>query len=155
MRILLVDDDENKRRQIADFIDSKNVFEEIVEARSLQSGLEAIGAGSYDLIVLDMTMPTFDITASEDGGPPLAFGGRELLRYMVRRNIRASSVVITQFDQFGEGHNILTLEELNKELERTNVNEYYGTIYFNVADESWKAKLNQVIEAVTRGKELT
>src|SRR5437762_9859016 len=102
MKILLVEDEETKRRQVMDLISQKFSEFGIDEAKSLNSGLRKIAGGAYDLVILDMTMPTFDITLDEDGGRPQAYGGRELLRHMAQRGIKTPVVLLTQFDRFGK-----------------------------------------------------
>jgi CheY-like chemotaxis protein len=149
VRILLIDDDDSKRKQIWDYITSVQTQVQIAEARSWQSGRKNIQAGEHDLVILDMTMPTFDITANEDGGRPLAYAGRDLLRYMKRQGHNIPSLVVTQFDRFGDGHHALTLDELHAELEKENTQNYLGTIHFNVSDESWKIHLKRILDRVS------
>ena len=148
MNILIIDDDEYKRGQIMNLLVEAIPDAYVEEARSLQSGLKAIMEGGHNLVVLDMTMPTFDITAEEDGGRPQAFAGRELLKHMKRRRIEVPSVVVTQFDRFGEGANLQTLEELDRELRESSPEHYCGTIHFNVAYDSWKEELKLVARRI-------
>jgi CheY-like chemotaxis protein len=154
VKVLVVEDDEDKRRQIGELLRDHFQQIEIKEAKSQQSGLKSILEGAFDLIILDMTMPTFDITAREDGGRPQAYGGRELLRHMKRRSIRAPAVVLTQFDRFGEGADLLTLRELDEELRREHPGNYAGAVHFSVTDEEWKGDLLRVIsEIIPEGKD--
>ena len=61
MRLLLVEDDEDKREQLLMFFDEHFTFS-VDEVRSFQSALKAIKTICYDLIILDMTIPTYDIS---------------------------------------------------------------------------------------------
>ena len=67
MRLLLVEDDEDKREQLLMFFDEHFTFS-VDEVRSFQSALKAIKTICYDLIILDMTIPTYDISPIEQGG---------------------------------------------------------------------------------------
>jgi DNA-binding response OmpR family regulator len=60
MKILLVEDDENKRAQLEHFIREFWPSSTLATAISLQSGLRALRADSFDVIVLDMTLPNYD-----------------------------------------------------------------------------------------------
>ncbi len=111
MKILIVEDDENKRNQITTLITESFSFINLAVAKSLQSGLRSIINDKPDLVILDMTMPTFDIGVDEDGGRLQPYAGREILRQMDRRNILVPVIVLTQFDRFGEGCDSLTLKE--------------------------------------------
>src|SRR5688572_11886351 len=109
MKILIVEDDENKRNQLINFIKDEFPETDIKTAKSMQSGLRTIINEKFDLVLLDMTMPTFDIDVNEvTGGRPQPYAGREILRQMRRRNLETPVLVITQFDRFGDTSNSIT-----------------------------------------------
>lgn len=147
MNILIVEDDENKRSQIQRCIAEAFPSASVAIARSFHSGLRAIMAGGLDLILLDMTMPTFDITADEDGGRPQAYAGREILRQMERRALFTPTIVITQFDKFGEGSHALTIKQLDAQLKDAHPGRYRGAVYYDVTIEGWKESLADMIRA--------
>lgn len=142
MKILLVEDDEDKREQLRSFL-SNGEKNSIIEAKSYQSGLKKIIAEVFELIVLDMTMPTFDVTPTEGGGRPQPFGGKELLQQMSRRNIYTKTIVVTQFDQFGQGDETTTLNELDKLLLETFPDNYLGIVPYSVTYSGWKDNFNR------------
>ena len=102
MRILLIDDDENKTREVASFIMQSYRADELIIKRSYQSGLKELLLRRPDVVLLDMTMPTYDISAREPGGRERRYAGREILRQLERRDISVPVVVITQYEQFEE-----------------------------------------------------
>jgi len=146
MRMLIVEDDENKRKQVVNFVEETWPAAHISVVRSLQSGLRAILSGGLDLIVLDMSLPTYDVTVEEDGGRLQAYAGREILRQMDRRQIGVPVVVVTQFDKFGEGVAALTREELDAQLQRAHPRVYRGMVYYNVALDGWKDDLTRIVD---------
>lgn len=150
MRILLVEDDEIKRRRIVELVTSAVPTAEIREARSRQSGMRALSDGTWALVILDMSMPVYDIAGDEDGGSTLPYGGRDLLRQMERRKIDAPVVVVTQFDTFGEGSDEMSLDEVNSDLKERHGASYLGAIYYHPAYDSWRDDLRRVVEAVVR-----
>ncbi len=152
MNILVVEDDENKRNQLTNFLRSEFPAASLQTANSLQTGLRAIIAGGVDLVLLDMTMPTFDIGENEDGGRPQAYAGREILRQMERREISIPVVVVTQFDRFGEGNDILGIEELDEQLFKEYRGVYRGAIYYDITLGGWKEKLTDKIRKLTVGR---
>ena len=86
----------------------------ITEKKSYKSGLkELINNGEdYDFILMDMSMPNFDISEEEpDGGSHESFAGRDLLEQMKLREIESKVFIITQLDTFGESVNKLSLTE--------------------------------------------
>lgn len=154
MNILIVEDDDNKRNQVVGFISSSFDNAKFIIARSLQSGLRSAIEGDIELIILDMTMPTFDISLEEDGGRPQAYAGREILRQMKRRKINIPVIVLTQFDRFGEGKDSLTLAELDAQLKDAHSDYYLGAIYYDVSSERWKDELNLLIKTSIKGYSL-
>jgi len=141
MRILIIEDDENKREKVTAFIEGTLQPVHIDAARSLQGALRMLTRQSYELVILDMSMPTFDIGPDEHGGRFQQFGGREILRQMERRKIHLPFVVLTQFDRFEEGDEVVTLEALDSQLRRSHPSAYMGSVYYNVTQERWKEEL--------------
>lgn len=150
MKILIVEDDENKRSQLVDFISNLFSFIDIRTAKSFQSGLRAIINSPPDIVLLDMTMPTYDITIEEDGGRPQHYAGREILRQMDRRSLSIPTLVVTGFDHFGEGANYMSREQLHTTLKIDHPAFYRGTIYFNAATEDWKPLLENRVNAIIK-----
>lgn len=152
MTILLVEDDENKRQQITNAIAQLVSDATVVEARSLTSGRRKLDdATGWDLVILDMSIPAFDITRDESGGRPQALGGRDLLRHMRRRGLTVPVVVITQYDTFGEADQVLTLQELDERLRGQHGSPYRGVIVYNVVSDEWRTQLRALISELEGG----
>lgn len=146
--ILIVEDDENKFQQLSQFITELLPNSIVRIAKSFHSGLKNIIDGSQDLILLDMTMPTYDIEQDEDGGRPQHYAGREIMRQMDRRSIRVPVIIVTQFDVFGEGTEALTRDQLDQQLLIEHPNTYKGTVYYNVAMDEWKIELSKKVASL-------
>ena len=101
MKILIVEDDENKRQHLVRYLREEFAALDVTERRSYQSGLKEILQGRYEAILLDMTLPTFDKSPVESGGLLKHFAGREILGQMERHGIKTPVIVFTAFDQFG------------------------------------------------------
>jgi DNA-binding NarL/FixJ family response regulator len=148
LNILIIEDDQNKIKQIIEFICDNLVKVIITKKFSYQSGLKEIVNVKYDLIILDMSMPTFDITSSENGGRPKPFAGREILRQMKRRDINTPVIVVTQFERFGELSNTITLPELRDDLQTKFKDIYLGTVYYNPALNSWRDEFSNLLKRI-------
>lgn len=145
MKILLVEDDEEKRQQLSHFAQHE-LGADVTEARSRQSGVNALLREPFDLIILDMTMPTYDVTPTEDGGRPQAYAGRDILQQMERRGIATKAVVVTQFDRFGQAEDEITLQVLDAQLEAAFPATYVGAVYYNVGYAGWREALRTVVQ---------
>lgn len=147
-RLFLIEDDENKKLELTEFLEQVLVNPEITVAGSYQTALRRLVENHFDLILLDMTIPSFEINAEEDGGRPQAYGGRSILRQMERRNIVVPVIVVTQFDVFGDEKEAMTLPELDHQLAARYTRIYRGSVYYNATIDDWKADLMKKVKGV-------
>lgn len=152
MKILIIEDDQNKLKQISEFITQQFPDTQIVARFSYNSGIKEIFRMNHDIILLDMTMPTFDISPHEVGGRPRIYGGKDILRQMERRKINIPAIIVTQFEKFGEGSNTKSLSDLCEELEREHKNNYLGYVYYNAALDEWKDDLKNILTQAGKTK---
>src|SRR5712671_1696051 len=103
MRVLIVEDDDNKRSRLIEFLGETLPSASIDIAKSFQSGLRQVRDKAANLVLLDMTLPTYDIGPDESGGNMHPFGGRDFLRQMKRLKVITPVIVVTQFETFGSG----------------------------------------------------
>ncbi|MCB5196385.1 response regulator [Deefgea salmonis] len=141
MKILLVEDDYDKRERIINHINFvTNNEAAIISKESLRSGLRAvIEEKEIDLLLLDMSMPSFDISAADPlGGEPESFAGYEIMAQMKLRRINTPVVVVTQYKSFENG--AVSLDELILGFSK-EYSFFKGCIYYNSATEDWKAEI--------------
>jgi CheY-like chemotaxis protein len=151
MKFLLVEDDENKRAQLGQFIETSWPGAELTVTTSFQSGLHAVKEGSYSFIILDMTLPNYDVGPNESGGGIHQLGGKEFLRKMKRSSLKIPTVVVTQYETFGLGKERVDLESIRTDLAREYGGLCVGTIYYNSAIDSWRQELHALIVAFHDG----
>ena len=99
MRVLLVEDDEHKRVSIVSALDACNASVKVEVAESLYTGIDLIGDIEYDLVVLDMAIPSHPLAPGE--GSPVSFntGGLDILLELDSRGRSDRCIVITQFPE--------------------------------------------------------
>jgi CheY-like chemotaxis protein len=149
--ILLVEDDLDKRDSIIQYLDTFNVELNITAKQSTTSGLQEIIINpEINFVILDMSMPTFDMTDEDpSGGGPESFAGKEFLEQMNLREINTPVVVVSQLSTFGKGSNKKSLSSLDIELKESYPDFYIGAIFYNSAMDEWKGKLK---ESILKGK---
>jgi len=150
MRILIVEDDLNKLRHLEQCLVTAYPHAEIIRARSYQSGLKSALSVTPSFIVLDMTLPTYDVSTTESGGRPRPFAGREILSEVARKVGRGKVIVVTQFETFGEGTQKKTLAELDAELQAAFPELYIGAVYYHPAQSEWETSLRKLAEAAEK-----
>lgn len=149
MRVLVVEDDENKRQQLVRFLLHKDHTMPITQMRSYQSGLREILTRQFDRILLDMSMPTYDKSENETGGRFRPFAGREIMEQMDRRGLRTPVIVVTQFESFGEGASRMALHELEERLKADFPAIFWGTVYYNPALNTWADSLTRLLSNIS------
>jgi CheY-like chemotaxis protein len=141
LNVLVVEDDENKSKQVVTCLHQLLPEIHLEERRSYQSGLKEIVLSKPDLVILDMSMPTFDITTKDKGGRARAYAGRDILDELIRRRLETSAIIVTQYETFGEGSDKKTLEQLKKELTNEFPTTFLGAVYYHPSQSDWKRQL--------------
>lgn len=150
MLILIVEDDINKITKIESFLETDLPDIKIDKANSYNSGLRKILFSDYDLILLDMTMPTFDKTSSSSGGKPVPFAGKEILYQMKRKKINIPVIVITQYASFGENDNLKSFNEMYEELSIEFSDTLLNMIYYEAGKSDWEIEIKNTLRDFNR-----
>ncbi len=146
MEVLIIEDDDLKAKQLVKFVNE--YFEEanLKICSSYQSGLSSAVKKYFDLILLDMNLPNYDTPVFDDGDQALLFAGKIILKELQRLDVNTQVIVVTQFEQFGEGDDITTLDELTESLEKEFSTSFRGTVYYHPAHEDWKITLLNIMQ---------
>jgi len=145
MKILFIEDHPYKLNQVLSFL--KDHFSEaVVEVRnSYNSGLKELVLHNteYDLLLLDISMPNYDISSEESGGEFIPLAGKLILKEMYLREIPTKAIVVTMHGNFEDG---TKLSELDENLRNEFSDNYVGHVYFTVVNSDWKSQLSSLIK---------
>jgi CheY-like chemotaxis protein len=97
VNILLVEDDEFKAADITKVLTDSLPHAEVQRAMSVTSALRAMTKHCYSLVILDMSLPTFELSGPGGGGSPQGQGGLEVLRLARRLENPSPFVIVTQY----------------------------------------------------------
>lgn len=143
-KLLIVEDLPEKADELRKVV-TKNFSDiTIVEKSSYHSAIEEIYCNykEYFLILLDISMSTYDVNIEENGGVPEALAGKRILDGMYLRDIPTKVKVVTMFESF-DGKSI---NQLDKELREDNPDSYDGFIFFSFKKSDWKKQLVEYIK---------
>ena len=146
--IIIIEDDFKKMKDLRSFLSSKFSLDEIVIKESFQSGLRELLRKKYDLLLLDMSIPTWDKSIDEPGGNFEKFGGYKILKEITRKNKPLDTILVTMFDDFGESDTSITLSQFDKVLKKEFPLIYKGAVYYNAREEKWKRDLTNFINSI-------
>ena len=146
-KILIIEDNATKLQHIKDFCTNYVQDSSLIDRQSYNTAQqEVIFHGSeYDIILLDVSMNTYD-TKRDDNGEQEPLAGANILRFMKLRHIMTPVIVVTMYESFVDGVRINALDERFK---NQYGDIYKGFVYYNLKNEDWKeellAKLNEVL----------
>lgn len=146
MNLLIVEDEEPKREAILAAVSSRFVWSSVATAHSVRSAIQRIRECCPDLLLLDMSLPTFDISPGEPGGRPQGEGGIEVLRFLDMSEINISTIVVTGYDAFRkkDGQRI-GFEKLGMELRNDFPLFFKGLVHFDPIRGVWTNELHTAI----------
>ncbi len=143
MEVLIIDDSDFKVTDLESYLKQRFEALRVVAKRSYQSGLKEVLSNGYDLVMLDMSMPTFDTSFQERGHRFRNFAGKEILIEMERKAINAKTIIVTQFDTFPDGTELSTL---HLEMKRRFQRNYIGSVFYDASVSEWKGDLDGLLK---------
>lgn len=146
MRVLIIEDDNYKAEQLQKFCSTELSRAECSLRRSFQSGLLAISQLHPTVVLLDMVLPNYDQTESDIGFEIRLMGGVDVLREVKREEFDTAVVVVTQFEDFGEGKEKTTLNQLDDLLRLEFPDHYIGAVYYHAKQLDWMLALRQLLQ---------
>ena len=90
-------------------------------------------------------MPTYDVGGKETGGRERRYAGMQILRQLKRKGTEVRTIIVTQFEQFGEGDQLLTLDQLRLDLATEFGTYYLGSVYYQAGDSRWRDELRDLL----------
>ncbi|MEX6282189.1 response regulator [Providencia hangzhouensis] len=145
MKVLIVEDQPEKNENIKKFLLDNFEHFSISTSDSLRKALrEIVSNQSYDLILLDMSMPAFDPSESYFGDSPESYAGQELMEQMKLRGIRMPVIVVTQYSSFEGGE--VALDGLSSKFSLDYGDFYLGYVYYTSANNNWQKDLKAKID---------
>lgn len=144
MKILLVEDFEEKANNIIAFLNKEFHEYEIDRCSSYNTAQEMIFEHSedYKLILLDMSMSTYDLNVDASGGLPEPAAGEYILEGMFLRDINTPVIVITMYNVFGRKE----LAAFDTELKDKYPQNYKSYVFYSSQRTDWKNELKKQIK---------
>lgn len=145
LHILLVEDEDPKRLHVCRLIEAVSGEIEVVVAKSVNSALDALEDRIPDLLLLDMSLPTFDVGDGESGGRPQGFGGKEILWHMSFAGVACPTVVITGYEALPREDGKVPISQLQTELAAEFPDLFKGILHYNSTFDEWKVELTRFL----------
>lgn len=148
MKILLVEDETHKRDEIIQCV--KDVYDfspEIVD--SVSSAVLEVMQADYDLIILDMALPTFGESADDKKkGHDQAQGGIEVLRALKLSKKATKIIIVTQYPDFYIGGTKVKLKDSPKVIKEKYAQDVRGAVLYNYKSKTTLQRIVAILRSI-------
>lgn len=147
MKFLFVEDEIVKQKEILEYLNEELLQNEVEVAHSLMGGMLALKKSEFEMVLLDMSLPLYDLNGEDEGINEFeAFGGIEILDEIERKELSVKVLVITAFDVIEDDTKKIHLEQLNQQMKENYSNIYLGCIHYDQSSLEWKSELKKYIK---------
>lgn len=150
--VLIVEDSESKRISIEAVLEREFPGVIIKRALSVRSAIDNLEVSVPEMVIADMSLPTFDIETRERGGTPRPFGGIEVFETLDRNDITVPVLVVTSYPEISDGKQSMGLRELSGKLKAEFPNSFVGVVYFDSAYSEWEREITSYFSEVLKGQ---
>lgn len=147
--LLLVEDNGHKRDRIVSFLLELFPEWDVVQANSFTEGSRAVLERYFHVILMDMSLPTYEKKGNESGGRFRTFGGREIARKALRRDERVRILFVTQYEAFSDQGSSKSFESIDLELKLECGDRYAGLVHFDSSKTAWKERISNLLVKVS------
>jgi len=146
--VLIVEDDEHKISDVEELLESLETKFEVVVKKSVREGIIFVAKNDVDLILLDLSLPTFDETATSAGGSGQPQGGLEIVRMLKRKGAYPSIILVSQYHQLEFDGKFVSLDNsvpIIRERYQANV---IGAVLYSVSSLEWRTPMISYLRQV-------
>jgi len=150
INVLIIEDQSDKKDIVLNVMSQHKDYVEYKEhwAESISVAYAMVTASPpIDLIILDMAF------ASQNSRNPRAahtLAGKEILDYLCTRQIDVPVIVVTSYDEFGDGKNLnfKSTQELDSYFKRRFPQNYFGTVRMQYNSTQWHSEFYSLLDIV-------
>lgn len=144
--ILFIEDNRAKADDVSLFMNENYPEINFDIKESFTSGLRELFKNKYDLLFLDMSIPTREGDANSLINNFEQLGGYQILSEMKRKEKKIPTILITMFNEFGVHSSFINLNEIDELCKTEFLDFYIGAVYYTSRDATWKEKLKNFID---------
>lgn len=148
MKVLLVEDEVHKRAELTDCI--VDVFGSPPDhVDSVRNAVLQVIEKDYDLIVLDMALPTFSSNSlDQHKGHDQAQGGIEVLRALKSSRKASKIIIVTQYHDFYIGGSKIKIKDSAKVINEKYNQNVIGAILYKYKSPSTLQKITAILRGL-------
>lgn len=140
-KVLIVEDDVHKLDSLTVFIGTHLSNSEITLAKSLQEAINIINQKSFDLVLVDMAIPSHPIVQGEGSPISLLNGGLEVILELSSLERSDDCIVITQFHEIEICSNNYAIKSAKKNINELLEFDVLDCILYDESENLWQSQL--------------
>jgi CheY-like chemotaxis protein len=146
MLILLIEDDNYKQEQIEEAIRDIIPDATIDVGRSVQQAVSMVNSCAYNLIVLDIALPSHESKAG--GAQPISqpSGGVEVLLELSYANRNEKVIIVTQYPEIEYDGRLYPLNKVSEVFSKSLSVKIADVIHFSAKTTNWKPRFQEVLQ---------
>jgi len=148
MKILIVENDDYKLRDILKWVETHFSNSQIDTATSFRAAGLLLRKKIYDLCLLDMALPSFSDSDNSTSKDSHTIAGRQLINFAEKTETVKKVVIITQFNQFAEHTEDISFETMMGMLQAECPKVYLGAVRYCIGDDSWEKELSEILKTI-------
>ena len=149
MKILFIEDEIVKQNDILKYLNEELSQNAVEVVHSLMGGMLALRKCEFEMVLLDMSLPLYDLNGEDEGINEFeAFGGIEILDEIERKELSVKVLVITAFDVIEDDTKKINLEQLDDQMKENYSNYYLGCIHYDESSLEWKTELENYLKNI-------
>jgi CheY-like chemotaxis protein len=145
LNFLIVEDDEFKEKILCDFLEGVLGPIAIQSCKSLVEAIDSVNRDVFDLIFLDMAIPSHPIVSG--GGAPMSFltGGIEVLLELNALNRKDPCLIVTQYPEIEISGEFYPVSESAAAIKEKLDCEVIACVEFAEGSSSWEKEIKRVL----------
>lgn len=147
LNVLIIEDDafkESALKEVLLQIDGRFDFETAV---SVQTAVSAIRTRKFDLVLLDMSLPSHDRSRGKGNPTSMPSGGLEILLTLNRLKRPDPVIVVTQYPEVDLDGSLIPIDDVKGALLKIVNIDLLSVVHYDQTDDSWKDVLFLTIKA--------
>jgi len=146
LNVLLVEDDEFKAKNLAEFVEDIFLESDIDIAASLVQAIDYVNKKKYDFLFVDMAIPSHPIVSG--GGAPMSFltGGLEVLLELSSMDRDDACFIVTQYPEIELAGEFYPVDRAGKAIKEQLGYDVLGCVEFSEDTDYWKDQIKMALK---------
>jgi len=143
MKVLVIEDGVSKIQSARQILRTH----EVEVAMSVNTAKLLMRKNIYDLIIIDMNLPTFEMDSGE-AGRIQHDGGIRLIQYAKVHQKDAKCILFTQYDSLKVDGDIVSLGDITNHLLEKYPTNFLGSVLYKTETDKWINEFEDILEGM-------